>query len=190
MPTRRPNLTIDGVAPVLLGLDPGSIKMGFTVGDGSSLPLCSAWTFEWGDVGLMLEQLDAKLIETIETHGVTHVAYEGPIKTPYDKLEALRKTLNLGGHVEYVCRRRGIPYRRENLFDVKRELTGLSGAKKHQMVAVAEKIGVALPLTKADGQEDAADSLGVWLLLLRRLNRERSYAFDRRIWGARGLLPL
>ncbi len=162
--------------------------MGWCAGDGRGLPDVGAWLFDWGDVGLMLEQLDATLNAVIDERGVTHVSYEGPIKTQWDKLPALRKTLNLGGHIEFVCRRRGIPYCAESLFDVKRELAGHAGAKKHEMVYAAQKLGVALPLTKVGGMEDAADALGCWLLLLRRLDREKSYEFDRRLWSARGQL--
>jgi Holliday junction resolvasome RuvABC endonuclease subunit len=178
--------------PVLLGLDPGSQRMGWCVGDGDGLPTVGAWRFEQtgADLGAMLEQLHGQLVALVDRHDVTHVAYERPILLRHDTVERLLKTYNLGGHVQWFCRTNEIPCRTVGIQEVKRELAGMASAGKSDMVYAAEKLGVALPLTRADGREDAADALGVWLLLLRQLDRAKSQEFDRRLWGARGQLAL
>ncbi len=173
-----------------MGIDPGSQKMGFAVGDGTGLPICGAWRFDQtgDDLGAMLAQLDDRLEETITQHGVQEISYEAPILLRHDTLGRLRKTLSLGAHVEFVCHRMGIPCSEVSLRDAKKELAGFGQAEKSDMVSAAVKLGVTLPATKAAGREDAADALAVFLLLLRKRSRGLSYEFDRRLYGVRGQL--
>jgi Holliday junction resolvasome RuvABC endonuclease subunit len=172
---------------VLLGLDPGSQRMGWCVGDGTKIPDAGAWRFDQAgdDLGLMLRQLHNCLVPLIRERGVTAVCYEKPILMRHDTLGRLRKTLNLGGHIEYVCDALAIPCSEVTAQDVKRELGGKAFAGKDAMVAAAQQLGVALPVAKADGREDAADALGVWLLLLRNRSRDLSWQFDQALWGRR-----
>lgn len=176
--------------PVLAAFDPGTRRLGWTVGDGFDLPTSSAWRFEQcgDDLGLMLHQIDEKLCDFLDEHRPEAVAYESPILTHFDKLQSVRKTFSLGAHIEFVCHRRDIPCFEVDLRAVKKELAGIPGASKADMVYAAEKLGVVLPITLADGREDAADSLGVWLLLLRAKRPRLSAEFDRVLWGARGAL--
>lgn len=177
---------------MLLGLDPGSQRMGWCVGSGDVLPFTGAWRFEQtgDDLGAMLAQLDGHLSHLLDNSGVTNVAYEAPILLRHDSLARLRKTLSLGAHIEFACHQRGIPCSEVRLQDVKRELSGNARAEKDLMVTAAQKLGIALPTSKADGREDAADAVGVWLLLLRAHDPERSREFDRRLFGVRGQLAL
>lgn len=177
-------------SPVLLGLDPGTRRMGYCYGTGEDLPTAGAWRFDQcGDqLGKMLHVIGGELKGLIAREGVDELAYEGPIKKPYDALMALRKTFSLGAHIEFVAYQCGLPYSEVNIKGVKKELAGFAQADKTDMIYAAEKLGVGLPLTKAEGREDAADALGVWLMLLRARNKRLSGEFDRRLWSARGAL--
>lgn len=135
----------------------------------------------------MLDQLDKALASHIELYRPGALVYEAPILVPNrDNLLKLRKLYNLGGHVEFVCRRRGIECSEVTVDDVKKALAGFSAAGKLDMVAAAEKIGLTLPAGKK--REDAADAFGAWLLLLRHHSRPNADRFDRALWGRRGVL--
>lgn len=172
---------------MLLGLDPGSQRMGWCVGNGEEIPEAGAWRFDQAgdDLGLMLRQLHQCLQPMLLTYGVKSVCYEKPILMRHDTLGRLRKTLSLGGHIEWVCDDLGIECSEVKIQDVKRELAGKAFAEKDAMVKAAQQLGVSLPTAKADGREDAADALGVWLLLLRNRSRDLSYRFDQALWGRR-----
>lgn len=179
-------------APVLLGLDPGTRRMGYCVGTGEGLPTAGAWRFDQcgDDLGEMMHLIDHELVRLIDRERPDFLAYEAPIKTQWDKLLPLRKTLSLGVHIEFICRRfhPRIPCFEVDLHDVKLALAGSRSAQKDAMVRSAEKLGVALPAIEADGREDAADALGVWLELLRHHNKAASARYDTRLWSARGAL--
>lgn len=161
--------------------------MGWATGSGETLPRAGAWRFiQAGDsLGAMLTYLDDALAAHIEEHRPDEIAYERPILLRHDTVDRLRKTYSLGAHVEFVCARRGIPCSDVSIQAVKKELAGFDTAGKSDMVAAALKLGVALPATKADGREDAADALGGFLLLLRLRNRAMSSKFDAALYGGR-----
>lgn len=176
--------------PVFSFFDPGSRRLGWASGDGLSLPTADAWRFDQcgDDYGRMLDLIDCKLNAHIDQHKPELIGYEAPIKTPHDKLPALRKTLSIGTHIEFVALRRGIECGEIGFHEVKQALAGFSGATKDDMVHAAEKLGVALPATLADGREDAADSVGGWLRMIYLRNRKLSSRFDRILYSARGAL--
>jgi Holliday junction resolvasome RuvABC endonuclease subunit len=186
----------------LSAFDPGSRLFGWAAGDGQANPTVGAWSYEHvgDDIGHLLDMLDRDLNGHFDEHHTDVCAYESPllvinskrrdpktgrIYSYSDKLPKIRRLYNMGGHIEFVCRRRAIPCFEVSLFDMKRELAGMATAKKPEMVAVAEKIGIALPTV---GAEDAADATAAWLLLLRKFSPALSARFDARIWGARGHL--
>lgn len=186
----------------LSAFDPASRLFGWAAGDGTSNPAVGAWSYNHvgEDIGLLLHLVDRDLNAHIDEYAPDAVAYESPILvigakrkdpktgkvyTHTDKLPKIRRLYNLGGHIEFVCRRRDILCFEVSLFDMKRELAGMAHADKETMVAVAEKIGIALPEI---GKEDAADALAAWLLLLRKFSPALSARFDAKIWGARGAL--
>lgn len=178
------------MAPVLLAIDPGTRRMGYCVGDGRGLPFASAWRFDQcgDDLGAMAVLILHELRGVVARERPSVIAYEAPILRPHDKLGAVRKTFSLGTLIELVGKESSVPVFEVQISAVKKELAGFAYAEKPEMVAAAEKLGVGLPLTGADGREDAADALGAWLLLLRSYSPNLSYEFDRRLWGARGQL--
>jgi Holliday junction resolvasome RuvABC endonuclease subunit len=179
--------------------DPGSKFLGWATGDGRSLPQVGAFSFvQTGEnYGKMLRQVADAVGEHLDTFRPAEVAYEEPVlifnqrykgkdghwHKRNDNLATLRKTIPIGVRIEEICDRRGIPCRETSIESVKKELAGFGAATKDDMVAAAEKLGVALP----DGPraKDAADALGGWLLLLRYRNRVLSAEFDKRLWGSR-----
>lgn len=174
----------------LLGLDTATHWCGWTCGDGATVPDCGAWELpEAGDdIGLMLDAYDQRLNDILNRRIIGAVAFEAPILTPYDTVLKIRKLYALGSHTEFVCRKRGLPCHEVDLRQVKKELTGNSEAKKDDMVAVARRLGLCLPT--GPGAKDAADSLGVWLVLLREYDRAASSQWDVAIHSrsGRGLL--
>lgn len=175
----------------ILALDLATIRCGFCVGDGLSIPMAGAWVFphcgdDLGALGLAYEN---SLIATIERHKPDLVLYEAPIMVgSRDKLIVVRKLYGLGWGTELVCARYAIPCMEAGLRRIKKELAGHSGAEKADMVSAARKLGVILPATKAAGQEDAADAVGGWLLGLRYADKATSAKWDAKLYSARGAL--
>lgn len=185
--------------PRLSGFDPGSQRFGWASGDGSALPHAGAWAFPQtgASLGKMLVWLDDALDAHYELYRPEAVVYEAPIlvinqrfkdaqgQTRFrsDTLANVRKTYNLGGHIEFWCERKGIPCHEVDLVAVKKELAGFGAAQKSDMTTAAEKLGVSLP--EGQGREDAADALGCWLLLLRAKSRLLSSRFDAALYGGR-----
>lgn len=185
--------------PRLSFFDPGSKFMGWATGDGTRLPTVGAWKFvQTGDnYGAVLAQAADALEAHIAVHRPDEVAYEEPIlifnqrfqdargvwRKRNDNLATLRKTIPLGARIEEVCFRHGIPCSETSIASVKKELAGFATAKKSDMVAAAEKLGISLP--DGPSAEDAADASAGWLLLLRLRNRGLSSRFDAALWGGR-----
>lgn len=177
-------------APVLAAFDPGTRRLGWCVGTGATLPLAGALTFEQAgeDLGLMAHMILGEVERLLDDTRPAFIAYEEPLLLPHDRKHNLRKTYATGVLIELAAHRRGIPVVEVTVKEVKRELAGNAYAEKHDMVSAARKVGIALPLTKEEGREDAADAFGAWLILLRHHNRQLSADYDRRIWSARGAL--
>ncbi len=146
----------------------------------------------------MLDLYDLALNHHIETHRPDAIGYEAPIlvtrrfdprtgtmRGRTDDPLTIRKIYSLGGHTEFVCRRRGIECSEIELHDVKAELTGNRMADKDAMVAVARKMGLTLP---DEGFKDAADAFGGWLYMLRHYDKAASRRWDAAIWSGRGAL--
>lgn len=173
----------------VLALDLATIRCGWCVGDGATVPAAGCWVFPHvgDDLGALAVAYEDHLIQAIEMHRPELVVYEAPILVASrDRLIVIRKLYGLGWETERVCTRRGIVCREAGLRRIKKELAGFSGAAKDDMVFAARKIGVTLPGTKAAGQEDAADAVGGWLLGLRHLDPKLSATWDGRLWCARG----
>lgn len=186
--------------PRLTFLDLGSRFTGWASGTGEGLPTVGVWKFtQTGDnYGAVLAQLADAFHGHLIDHRPDEVAYESPIllfnqrfkgadgrwHKRNDNLETLRKTIPLGPRIEEICWRQNIPCHETSVASVKKELAGTFSAPKSVMVEAARKLGVTLP--DGPGEEDAADSLGGWLLLLRMRNRALSAKFDQVLWGRRG----
>lgn len=182
---------------MIIAFDLSSRKCGYCVGDGSSVPHADAFILDQHgeDIGAMLAQLDDSLAVLFDKWRPTLCAFEAPILPSGGKgdkgpvmgsLLTRRKLMNVAGHLEYFCHRRGIPYGEENVRTIKKELAGHGKASKADMVYAAQKCGVRLPATQAGGMEDAADAFGIWLLGLRHTNKALSAQWDRKLWSARG----
>lgn len=182
-----------------MALDLATRLTGFCAGSGETIPTCDA--FKMGqhgeDIGAMLAELDDNLGAVLDRFRPTVCVFEAPIlpmgggKKGGNVMGSTlirRKLFNLSGHVEFVCHRRGIQCGEEKVQGIKRELAGSSSATKSDMIYAAETCGVKLPATVAAGREDAADSFGVWLLALRRIDPRLSAAWDKRLWSSRGTL--
>lgn len=170
---------------MLSAFDPGSRRMGFCVGDGTKLPVCGAWRFPQAgeNLGAMLVWLDDELERHFDQYRPVACCYEAPILLRHDTLGRVRKTFSLGAHIEYVCQRRSVPCFEVPLQAVKAALAG-TGSDKDAMVLAAERLGVELPASKADGREDAADAVGVWLAFLRAREPAATVKFDRALHGS------
>jgi Holliday junction resolvasome RuvABC endonuclease subunit len=146
-------------------------------------------------VGHLLELFHHQLCVLLDRFEPAALVFEAPIlvhKSKWskrnDRLEDVARTLAMCGHVEWLCRSRGIVYESVDLRAIKSELAGFARADKTDMVAAAEKIGLPLPASPKRAREDAADAFGAWLLLLRAKNRSLSARFDSLLWGRRGAL--
>jgi hypothetical protein len=138
-------------------------------------------------VGDLLVQLEALLVTLHNRFGFTAIGFEAPILVANrDTVQKLRALYSLGGFVEYWGAVHSIPCVHKSVPEIKRELTGNAFAEKGDMVAVARKVGLSLP--PGEAAKDAADSFGVWLLVLRDHNRGLSAEWDRKVWTPRGAL--
>lgn len=172
----------------VLALDLATRKTGWCAGDGASVPVAGAWLFN--QVGEAYGRLGAAMWFNLDSMALRYpdlelVLVEAPILKPGDKLDTLRKLYGMSFTVETWCALRGIRCAEAGVKRIKKELAGLSHASKTEMVVAAEKCGVVLPPTKADGKEDAADAFGGWLIGLRAINRPASAQWDRRLWSSR-----
>lgn len=190
----------------ILGLDLASRITGWAMGPPEMAPLAGAWEFDdvGDDLGALLGALEAELDRAATEQPfidvvyppITHVVYELPIlvvkggnSTRYtDNVERLRKLYSMGAFVEWWARKHGLIYKGVNLFRLKRELAGFSGAGKDDMIHAAEKLGVVLPATKAHGKEDAADAVANWVYGVRAYAPKFQGWLDRRLYSARGTL--
>lgn len=146
---------------------------------------------------MMLHQVAGAVGAHLDVHRPVAVAYEAPIlifnqrykdargvwRKRNDNLTTLRKTLPIGARIEELCLDRGIPCFEDSVQAVKTELAGFRHADKSAMVSAARKLGVTLP--DGPAEEDAADALGLWLVLLRKRDRALSAKFDQALWGGR-----
>jgi len=183
---------------MLLALDLATRLNGWCGGDGSTVPVASAFKLDQHgeDIGAMLVELESNLNALIDRFQPTLVVFEAPIlpsggrrgQNVMGSLLMRRKLMSLGSFVEFVCKKRGIPCAEESVRAIKRELAGTTKASKDDMVAAAIKCGVKLPEALAAGREDAADAFGLFLLALRHTNKALSAEWDRKLWSSRGAL--
>lgn len=185
---------------MILTLDTSSRKNGYCAGDGTTIPVASAFILDQHgeDIGAMLDQFDTNVNLLLQRFQPTVCVFESPIlpsgggkgdKGPVmGSTLTRRKLFNVTGHFEWMCHTRGIRCGEEQAKTIKKELAGHGNASKDDMVAAAQKCGVVLPPTQAAGMEDAADAFGLWLIGLRKTNRTLSERWDKKLWSARGSL--
>lgn len=118
------------------------------------------------DLGGLGKALAENAVDLIHRFEPAHVAYEAPILRRHDTLLDLRRIYGLGMVLEHMCLLEGVAYSEIDLRQIKTMMTGDGWAKKPAVVAAAERIGVQLPKSKAQGREDAADAVGAALCAL------------------------
>lgn len=161
---------------VVGGFDQGINLTGWAVGAPDRLPTAGAWRFqpEGDDLGLLGVAYRRNLETLHRLHGLTHAVYESPVISRFTSTDDyLRKRLGLDMVLEVFCADHGIVLVEEPFDALKKKLvsahyTRPTGKKRHaqklDMVAAARALGVALPLTKVAGIEDAADAVAAWLI--------------------------
>ncbi len=188
---------------MILAFDLATRLCGYCLGDGLSIPEAGAFELpQLGeDLGKMLDLFNNYIGLLIDRSHPVAILYEKPLLVinrltdeygnllpgRTDDLLTIRKIYSLGSHLEYVARRRGIECSEVGLQAIKKEVTGNHRAKKAEIVAVAKRIGLQLPI-KSKGEEDAADSWGAWLVGLRTYNPAASRRWDRLVHSPRGTL--
>lgn len=169
---------------IISGFDIATLITGFCVGDGSTTPLTDVYEFPMvgDDIGKLGSLWNRYLTIHYEKYRPDAVIYEKPILTSRDRPLVLRKIYGMGFALETFFRDRGVPCHEVTLQDIKKEITGNAMSKKPPMVAIARRVGLALPKT---GEEDATDAWGAWLLGLRSYSPEISRTWDSVIHNPR-----
>lgn len=116
-----------------------------------------------GGQALVLEAVADQLITRFDP---AMLAYEAPILLKHDTLLTLRNIYGLGMVLERLAATRGLPVEEVDNKRLKNFMTGDPYAKKLQVVAAAQRLGVVLPAKDSEGRRDAADGLGCALLAL------------------------
>ncbi|MEE8442211.1 MAG: crossover junction endodeoxyribonuclease RuvC, partial [Dehalococcoidia bacterium] len=148
----------------ILGIDPGTIRMGYGLIDWGTDGGASAIT--WGvltakprlSLGERLYSLYLELLELMERYSPDEVAVEEPFVS-----SNARTALAIGqaqGVSLMVAAARSIPAAGYSPLQVKHAVAGYGGASKEQ---VQQAIQIRLALGDKEVPEDAADALGVAL---------------------------
>jgi Holliday junction resolvasome RuvABC endonuclease subunit len=180
------------VNPVILALDQGINRTGYCVGAGDELPRAGAFRFEGihpDDLGELAARYRIGVRSLIHEYRVSHVIYEAPFLARYrDRFIDVRRRAVIDGILEEMAYDMGLVCAEEPYGVVKRALAGFAGADKDDMVAAALKMGVELPKAKADGREDAADAVGVWLVGIQAWARRHQQQWDRVLYSGKRLV--
>ncbi len=193
---------------MILSLDLASRLSGWCAGSGDGVPQVGEWVFPdirdadgQCDYGLLLVTLENYLDGAFRTFSPDAVGYEAPLLIPRgrrgadhdnertfgDTLGKLRLLYPLGPFVEWYCRRIAkVPCHEVTVGDIKAEVTGDRYAEKDELVQIARRCGLVLPA--GEGEKDAADAWGGWLILLRAYAPEFSAQWDSKLWTSRGAL--
>jgi hypothetical protein len=83
----------------------------------------------------------------------------------------------LGVHVDFA-----------SVYEVKEALTFSKQAKKLEMIASAERMGVTLPARMNQGRADAADAVGAWKVGIQRHAPQHLSLWDRALYQRKGSL--
>lgn len=156
---------------ILAALDLGINRTGFCHGDtdpAAGLPRVEGWRFDnlkigedYGRLGgVFWRRLDAAHRRT----PFDRILFEAPLLDRFrDKLRTIRITYGMGMILETWAEVNEVPIEECEFGEVKLALAGNRKATKDDQVRVAERMGFTLPARDADGREDAADAVGVFL---------------------------
>lgn len=181
---------------MLGAFDTGPHLTGWCVGDGSQIPEVGVWEFteEGDDYGALGCQLLRKMTAFHAEYAPDEVCYEAPLHIVKkagrpgrtDTLPFLRRRYGMDFLIETFFVNKGATVRQIDLRWIKKELTGDVYGDKKDMVAVARRIGLALP--PGDGAKDATDAFGAWLVRLREIDPKASAHWDEIVRGQLGAL--
>lgn len=173
---------------MILGWDLSTKLIGWCAGDGTVVPTAGAFPLSRRhDLGELGAEFQAAALGIHKRFGATHWAVEAPLLTPTDMLWTLERIYGLYFLAHTLANKLGVPCHAPTIWEVKRELVGRT-AGKSQMVAAARRLGVALPSLQAYGQEDAADSVGVWKAGVRQFAKHHLAWLDGALAGNGRLL--
>lgn len=182
--------------PFVIGWDLGSQRNGWAAWGGVGVPIAGAFRLDrvtpeqLGDMGV---QFKTRVLEVHRRFPqATHWVSERPITKPTDVLFTQERLMGLSCLLQTIGRSLGKVCRMVDNGAAKREWAGRgpdgSPATKDMMIAIAERVGIELPLTDADGREDAADACGVLKVGVRLFARPYLERLDRAVYGSRGAL--
>lgn len=176
---------------VLMGLDLAPRKCGWCAGHGAIRPTAGGFALPavGDDMGYLLDEFDFYLQAILARFYPEAVVYEAPILPGGGARGSLiqrRGQFCMGPYLELVCRRRGIQCREADPKRIKMALAGDSTADKDAMVAMAERLRITLPSTKAEGREDAADAVGAWLVAVAEFSPLHLPLWDKARYQTRG----
>lgn len=158
---------------------------GYCAGDGAVAPTASAWRFpDYGsDYGALAVSAKHQFKALMDQHQPELVTYEAPILLSRDALDKLRRIYGLGVVLEMACAEWCVPCLEVSHRTIKHRLTGDEYADKATVVRAVKALGVPLPSTVAEGQQDAADAVGAWLIGMNELDGGAASPWIARVGG-------
>lgn len=173
---------------MIIGFDLSTHLCGWCAGDGSTIPTADAFRLqEQRDLGLLGCNFQQQVLSLHARFPASVWALEKALLMPHDNLYTLERQYGLAMILMVLARKLGITCRRYGVAEVKKEFAG-KNATKPEMVAMAVKLGIALPRRANEGREDAADAAGVWRLGVRDFAKQHIQRWDAAIYGSRGAL--
>lgn len=167
---------------------------GYCVGDGLSVPVCSAWEFPplGTDLGALGRHMAGQARALIRQHRPDRVGYESPILLPHDALADVRRIFGLGMVLEVVCQEdefrqpdgEFLPCGEADLRRMKSIITGNPHAEKPAVAKIiSDTLCIPLPRTVEEGRHDASDAASGWLLTMSEFFPEAAAPWLARLGG-------
>lgn len=177
----------------MIGWDLNTKCCGWAAGDPPDLPTAGAFRlFERSDLGKLGGEFRARVLEIHRRFPADRWLVEAPLLMRHDSLDTLERQYGIQFLLHTLANSLGIVCEKVPWEEVKLELGGkkVNGAwpDKEAQAKAAERMGVRLPATMADGRGDAADGVGVWKVGVRRHFRSQLEPYDRRIYSYRGVM--
>jgi hypothetical protein len=171
---------------MLVGFDLSTKRNGWCAGDGSILPTAGAFILkERENVGQMGVEFQRHVLAIHERFPATHWVIEESILTPRDQHWTLLRIYGVAFLLCVLGEKLGVECKFVHWSSVKAEFAGVR-AKKDDMIAMCERLGIALPPTKEAGKGDAADAAGVWKVGVRLFARQHLTRWDQAIYRRQG----
>jgi len=175
----------------LIGFDLAPRLCGWAAGSGEGVPEAGCIKLsdhgkDDGALGKLGAQFQAGVMSLHRRFPASHWICERPLLMPHDARWTLMRTYGLTCLLATIAEKLGVAFCFVDYDEAKIELAGTRKASKADMVFVAEKLGVALPPTKGDGREDAADATAVWKVGVRLFAPQYLKRLDQALYSTRG----